>query len=88
MFSKLDPIILLLTQILGFLVIAAFVSEIFFKSDAVFFQFIQGLATTIMGALMMRVKPNREDHSADVVPKPPGPTVPPEPPEPPAGVTA
>ena len=66
--SKIDPVILLLTFLLIFLIFAAFAAEVFFKADAVFYQSIGGLMTTVMGALMMRVKPTREDHSADVVP--------------------
>lgn len=76
MLSRLDPIIALLTLLLVFLVVALFVSEIFFASDAQFFQSISAMATGVMGALLGLITGKGSQSSAG--PPPQSPPVPPQ----------
>jgi membrane-bound ClpP family serine protease len=55
--SGIDPIILLLTYLLIFFSLLAFIAEIFFRTDSVFFALFSGIVTTILGALMLRIRP-------------------------------
>lgn len=57
MLFGIDPIIILLTALLILFALLAFVAEKFFRDDAVFFSLFSGIVTTILGALMLRIRP-------------------------------
>lgn len=63
--KDLEPIILLLSCLLVFFVIALFASEIFFRSDSQFFQVVSGMATGVLGALLGLITRNSHQDSPD-----------------------
>jgi hypothetical protein len=62
--SPVEPVLLLLAGLLVFFACAIIYCEHFFASDGQIFQVFSGVMTAISGALLMRVKPSKNDQSS------------------------
>ena len=71
--SRIEPVLLLLAFLVVLFAGALFVSERMFPQDGQIFQVISGLTTGFAGALLLRVKPQRQGD--DPVIPPPGTTI-------------
>ena len=65
--KTIEPVIILLSGMLVFMVVALFCAEIFFKDDSAFFQVVSNMSTGILGALlgiMTKKTPDQPNGSA------------------------